>query len=62
MMEMPKEEGWQRPEKVVHEKAKLIQGCGDPVKSSTGCVEECSVMEESRRPMERTQDAWMPRR
>ena len=62
VMEMPKEEGWQRPQKVAHEKAKFMQGFGGPVKISTRCVEECCVMDESRRPMERTLDAWMPRR
>ena len=46
----------------MHEKAKFMQGYGRPVKISTGCVDESCVMEESRRPMERTLDAWMPRR
>ena len=40
---------------------KFIQEYGDPAKISTGCVEECCV-KESRRPMQRTLDAWMPRR
>ena len=61
VLEMPKEEGWQTPKKVAHEKAKFIQELGGPVKISTGCVEECCV-KESRRPMQRTLDAWMPRR
>ena len=34
-----------------------MQEYGGPVKSSTGCVEK-----ESRRPMQRTLDAWMPKR
>ena len=46
----------------MHEKAKIMQGYGRPGKISTGCVDESCVMEESRRPMERTLDAWMPRR
>ena len=61
VLEMPKEERWQGPKKVAHEKVKFIQEYGGPVKISTGCVEECCV-KESRRPMQRTLDAWMPRR
>ena len=53
--------GWQRPKKMTHEKAKFMEEYGGPVKISTGCVEECSV-KELRRPMQRTLDAWMPRR
>ena len=61
VLEMPKEERWQRPKKVAHEKVKFIQEYGGPVKISTGCVEECCV-KESRRSMQRTLDAWMQRR
>ena len=61
VLEMPMEEGWQRPKKMTHEKAKLMQEYGGPVKISTGCVEECCV-KESRRPMQRTLDAWVSRR
>ena len=32
------------------------------MKLGTGCVEECFVKEELRRPTERTLGAWMPRR
>ena len=39
-----------------------MQGYGRLVKISTSCVDKSCVMEESRRPMERTLDAWMPRR
>ena len=46
VMEVPKEERWQRPKNVVHEKAKFMQ--------------ECCVLEESRRRMERTLDARRP--
>ena len=46
----------------MHEKAKFKQGYGRPVKISTSCVDESCVMQESRRPMERTLDAWIPRR
>ena len=61
VLEMPKEERWQRPKKVAHEKVKFIQEYGGPVKICIGFVEECCV-KESRRPMQRTLDAWMPRR
>ena len=46
---------------MAHEKVKFIQEYGGPVKISTGCVEECCV-KESRRPIQRTLDAWMQRR
>ena len=62
VLEMPKEEGWQRREKVAHEKAKFMQEYGGLVKIGVRCVEECCVNEEPRRPMQRTLDAWMPRR
>ena len=60
-IEMPKEQGWQRPKKMTHEKVNFMQEYSGPLKISTGCVEECRV-EESRRPVQRTLDAWMPRR
>ena len=61
VLETLEEEGWQRPKKMTHEMAKFLQQCGGPVKISTGCVEECCV-KESRRPLHRTLDAWLPRR
>ena len=60
--EVPKEEVRTRPKKVVREKAMFMQGYGGPMKISTGCVEECCVKEESRRPMEGMLEAWMPKR
>ena len=55
VLEMPKEERWQRPKKVAHKMVKFSQEYGGPVKISTGFVEECCV-KELRRPMQRTLD------
>ena len=59
---LPEEGRWWRPKQVGHEKARFTQGYGGPLKISTGCVEECSVNEEWRSPMERTRGARVPRR
>jgi len=60
--EAPKEGVWSKTKKVAREKVKFMQGYGGPMKISTACEEECCMKEESRKPMERTMEAWMPRR
>ena len=45
VIEISKEEGWQRPVNVEDETARFTHGYGGPVKVSTVCVEECCVSE-----------------
>ena len=47
VMEMTVAEGWQRPAKVVQEKAMFMQEYGGLMKISTGLVDESCVKEES---------------